>query len=218
MLDWILMATNNTLIYVRDLRKSFFQRQYPWQKHFVTLALNGVNFQVLKGQCLGLLGSNGAGKTTFANEFLPIEAECLNFVNADLIAYGLSPFQPNKMGVEAGRLMIQHIDECVNKNESFAFETTLSGKGYEKKIKRWKLQGYEIILYYLKLPSVDIAIERVKLRVAQGGHTVPEEDIERRFDRSWTNFEKIYKPLADSWIVFDTSGKEPVILDESEGG
>ena len=83
-----------------------------------------------------------------------------------MIAYGLSPFQPNKMGVEAGSLMIQHIDECVDKNESFAFETTLSGKGYERKIKRWKSQGYEIIIYYLKLPSVDIAIERVKLRVA----------------------------------------------------
>jgi len=170
----------------------------------------------LKKKCYIIAGPNGAGKTTFANEFLPVEAECLNFVNADLIAYGLSPFQPNKMGVEAGRLMIQHIDECVGKNESFAFETTLSGKGYERKIKRWKSQGYEIIIYYLKLPSVDIAIERVKLRVAQGGHNVPEQDIKRRFDRSWINFEKIYKPLAHSWIVFDTSGKVPVVFDESE--
>ena len=101
------------------------------------------------------------------------------------------------------------------KNESFAFETTLSGKGYEKKIKAWKSRGYEIIIYYLKLQSVDIAIERVKLRVAQGGHNVLEQDIKRRFDRSWINFNKTYKPLADSWIVFDTSGKEPIVLDES---
>jgi len=163
-----------------------------------------------------IAGPNGSGKTTFANEFLPIEAECFNFINADLIAQGLAPFQPEKMGIEAGRLLIQHIDEYVRKNESFAFETTLSGKGYEKKIKKWKSQGYEIIIYYLKLPSVDIAIERVKLRVAQGGHDVPEQDIKRRFDRSWINFEKIYKLLADSWIVFDTSGKEPVVLDASE--
>ena len=85
-------------------------------------------------KCYILAGPNGAGKTTFANEFLPIEAECLNFINADLIAQGLSPFQPVKMAVEAGRLMIQHINDCVKKNESFAFETTLSGKGYIKKI------------------------------------------------------------------------------------
>ena len=172
----------------------------------------------MKKKCYIIAGPNGAGKTTFANEFLPIEAECLNFVNADLIAYGLSPFQPDKIGIEAGRLMLKHIDECVRKNVSFAFETTLSGKGYEKKIKRWKSQDYEIIIYYLKLPSVDIAIERVKLRVSQGGHDVPEQDIKRRFERSWTNFEKMYKPLADAWIVFDTSGKEPVMLDEWEEG
>lgn len=172
----------------------------------------------MEKKCYVIAGPNGSGKTTFANEFLPIEAECLNFINADLIAQGLSPFQPEKMGVKAGRLMIQHIDECVKKNESFAFETTLSGKRYEKKIQRWKKQGYEIIMYYLKLPSVDIAIERVRLRVAQGGHDVPEIDIKRRFNRSWINFEKIYKPLVDSWIVFDTSGREPVVLDESETG
>ncbi len=196
----------------------------------------------MKKKCYIIAGPNGAGKTTFANEFLPIEAECLNFINADLIASGLSPFQPRKMAVEASRLMIQHIDDCASKNEfqprkmaveasrlmiqhiddcaskneSFAFETTLSDKVYIRKINEWKAQQYEVIIYYLKLPSVDFAIERVKLRVAQGGHNVLEEDIRRRFERSWDNFEKIYKPLADSWIVFDTSGNLPIILDESE--
>jgi predicted ABC-type ATPase len=120
------------------------------------------------------------------------------------------------MAIEAGRLMIQHINECVRRNESFAFETTLSGKGYIKKIVDWKAQQYEIIIYYLKIPTVEFAIERVKLRVSQGGHNVPEQDIIRRFERSWINFKQIYKPLADSWIVFDTSGNQPVILDESE--
>ncbi len=167
-------------------------------------------------KCYILAGPNGAGKTTFANEFLPIEAECLNFINADLIALGLAPFQPAKMAIEAGRLMIQHINECIRKNESFAFEATLSGKGYCKKLKEWKSQGYEIVIYYFKLPSVEFAIERVKLRVAKGGHNVPEHVIRRRFERSWNNFNMLYKPLADSWAIFDTSGETPAIIAESE--
>lgn len=170
----------------------------------------------MQKKCYILAGPNGAGKTTFANEFLPIEAECLNFINADLIAQGLSPFQPAKMAIEAGRLLIERIAECVRKNESFAFETTLSGKGYIKKISDWKNEGYEIVIYFLQLPTVEFAIERVKQRVARGGHNVPEHDIRRRFQRSWVNFSMFYKQLADSWIVFDTSGKMPIIIDESE--
>ena len=166
-------------------------------------------------KCYILAGPNGAGKTTFANEFLPIEAECLNFVNADLIAHGLSPFQPDKMAIEAGRLMIKHINDCVRKNESFAFETTLSGKGYVNKIKEWKKQGYEIIVYFFRLPSVEFAIERVRLRVAKGGHNIQEQDIRRRFNRSWNNFNTLYRPLADSWTIFDTSG-DILVIGESE--
>ncbi len=144
-----------------------------------------------------------------------MEADCLNFINADLIAQGLAPFQPAKMAIEAGRLMIKQINECVRKNESFSFETTLSGKGYVKKIKEWKNQGYEIIIYFLKLPSAEFAIERVKLRVAKGGHNVPVQDVKRRYERSWHNFSELYKPLADSWVIFDTSGDLPIIVDES---
>lgn len=166
----------------------------------------------MQKKCYIIAGPNGAGKTTFANDFLPIEAECLNFINADLIAAGLSPYQPEKMGIEAGRIMLKKIAECVFKGESFAFETTLSGKLYEKKIKNWKLKGYKIIIYYLKLPSVEIAIERVNMRFINGGHNVPENDIRRRFERSWVNFQKIYKTLADSWIVFDSSGRKPIII------
>lgn len=170
----------------------------------------------MKKRCYIIAGPNGAGKTTFANEFLPIEAECLNFINADLIAQGLSPFQPNKVAIAAGRLMLQHIDECVRRNESFAFETTLSGKAYQRKIGIWRNQGYEIIIYYLKVPTVEFAIERVKLRVSKGGHDVSEQDIRRRFDKSWQNFKTVYKPLADSWTIFDTSGELPIIIDASE--
>jgi predicted ABC-type ATPase len=171
----------------------------------------------MKKKCYIIAGPNGAGKTTLANEFLPIEAECLNFINADLIAQGLSPFQPDRAAIEAGRLMIHRMDECVRENESFAFETTFSGKGYVRKIKDWKSQGYEIVIYFLKLPSVDFAIERVRFRVTQGGHNIPEDIIRRRFDKSWKNFQETYRHLADSWTVFDTSGKLPVILEESEG-
>ena len=169
----------------------------------------------MQKKCYIIAGPNGAGKTTFANEFLPIEAECLNFINADLIAKGLSPFQPEKVAIQAGKLMIQQMNEFLKKNQSFAFETTFSGKEYAEKIRNWKSQNYEVIIYYLKLPSVDLAIERVKLRVSQGGHNVPENVIRRRYDRSWENFQHIYKRLADSWTVFDTSGKVPVILEES---
>jgi predicted ABC-type ATPase len=169
----------------------------------------------MQKKCYIIAGPNGAGKTTFANEFLPIEAECLNFINADLIAKGLSPFQPEKVAIQAGKLMIQQMNEFVNKNQSFAFETTFSGKEYAEKIRNWKSKKYEVIIYYLKLPSVNLAIERVKLRVSQGGHNVPENVIRRRYDRSWENFQHIYKQLANSWTIFDTSGKVPEILEES---
>jgi len=112
--------------------------------------------------------------------------------------------------------MVQKINDCIKSNESFAFETTLSGKGYVNKIKDWKSQQYEIIIYYLRIPTVEFAIERVKLRVSQGGHNIPEQDIRRRFERSWINFQEIYKSLAHSWIVFDTSVSQPVIIDNSE--
>ena len=112
----------------------------------------------MKCKCYIIAGPNGAGKTTFAREFLPVEAECLNFVNADLIALGLSPFQPETMAIKAGRLMIRNINDCINNRESFAFETTFSGKGYVNKIKNWKAKQYEIIIYYLGVPTVEFAI------------------------------------------------------------
>ena len=168
--------------------------------------------------CYIIAGPNGSGKTTFASEYLPVEVGCINFINADLIAQGLSPFDPTRVAIMAGKLLIQQIDHCIQKGFSFAFETTLSGKGYERKIRCWKKLGYEIIMYYLKLPSAEIAIERVRFRVAQGGHHVPEEDIRRRFSRSWRNFNEIYKPLADSWVIFDTSKSPSIILDEGCNG
>jgi predicted ABC-type ATPase len=166
-------------------------------------------------RCYIIAGPNGAGKTTFAKAFLPLEGECVNFINVDLIAQGLSPLAPDKVRIEAGRLRLHRIEACVARGEPFAFETTLSGKRYVERIRRWQDEGYQIIIYYLRLPSVDMAIDRVKIRVAQGGHDVPEEDIRRRFERGWRNFREIYRNMADAWVVFDTSEHTPEIVEES---
>lgn len=121
-----------------------------------------------------IAGPNGAGKTTFAREFLPNEGGCPIFVNADLIAAGISPFLPDKAAFHAGRLMIEEINRHALNNESFAFETTLSGKTYALMIPEWQRMGYSIKLVFLCLPDVNIAVERVKYRVEQGGHNIPE--------------------------------------------
>jgi len=166
--------------------------------------------------CYIIAGPNGAGKTTFAKTYLPHETDCSNFINADLIAEGLSPFKPETVAFEAARLLLRKIDDNVARNESFAFESTLSGKNYIKRIEDWKNKGYRIIILFLKLPDENMAIARVRQRVSEGGHSVPNETIKRRFTKGWRNFEKYYKGLVDEWILFDNSGETPVILEESK--
>ena len=160
-------------------------------------------------------GPNGAGKTTFARHFLPEEAKCINYINADLIAAGLSPFAPQNVKIKAGKLMLQEIDRCVSCDESFAFETTLSGNLYVQKILRWRALGYRVVLIYFSLPSAEMAIDRVNFRVEQGGHHIPENDVRRRFDRSKENLEVVYKGIVDSWVVIDTSSTVPIVIEES---
>jgi predicted ABC-type ATPase len=135
-----------------------------------------------------IAGPNGSGKTTFAREFLPAEGNYPSFINADLIAEGLSPFRPEAMAVEASRLMLEHVRQMVTRREDFAIETTLAGRVYLRMIQEWKAVGYRIELIFLQLPSADLAVERVRQRVAQGGHNIPEPDIRRRFDRGLANF------------------------------
>lgn len=161
-----------------------------------------------------IAGPNGAGKTTFAREYLPNEADCPIFVNADLIAEGLSPFQPGSMAIRAGRLMLGQINDHARKGESFAFETTLSGRGYARLIPHWQGQGYQVKLFFLCLPTPEMAITRVKQRVREGGHDVPETIIRRRFLSGWQNFENIYRDLADEWVLYDNSGVQPLLLAE----
>jgi predicted ABC-type ATPase len=128
-----------------------------------------------------IAGPNGAGKTTFARSFLSREAQCPRFINADLIAAGLSPFVPESAAIKSGRLMLKEMTECARRGESFAFETTLSGLAYLGHIKRWRAQAYHVSLFFLSLPDAEFAISRVAERVRQGGHHVLEEVIRRRF-------------------------------------
>ena len=163
-----------------------------------------------------IAGPNGAGKTTFATEFLPNEAHCPLFVNADLIAAGLSPFAPEVAAVKAGRLMLQRILDLADSGESFAFETTLSGLIYSRRIPRWRAAGYHVTLIFLSLPSPEVAIARVAERVRQGGHDVPERTIRRRFATGRRNFERVYRQIVDAWSLYDNSGRKPLLLDWRE--
>ncbi len=161
-----------------------------------------------------IAGPNGAGKTTFAGEFLPNEANCPNFVNADLIAAGLAPFAPETAAFRAGRLMLTEIHNHVCRDESFAFETTLSGRHYAQLIPRWQSSGYHVKLFFLLLESPELAIARVRQRVRSGGHNVPESVIRRRFAAGQRNLKLLYKPIVDEWAVYDNSGPSPLLLGE----
>src|SRR5438874_1199177 len=163
-----------------------------------------------------IAGPNGAGKTTFAREFLPNEAGLPEFINADLIAQGISPFAPEKAAIAAGRMMLRTIKEKVRRRESFAFETTLSGRNYARHIPRWRKAGYQVTLVYLSLPSVLIAIARVKDRVARGGHNVEPAIIRRRFGSGLRNFHEIYLKLVDSWLLYDNSDAAPRLIATGE--
>jgi predicted ABC-type ATPase len=163
-----------------------------------------------------IAGPNGAGKTTFARDFLPSEAHTLRFINADLIAAGLAPFNPESVAFKAGRLMLQEIDECVVAGHDFAFETTLSGLSYLQKIKCWQALGYQVKLWFLSLPSGDLAVSRVAQRVMQGGHNIPEDVIRRRFKVGLKNFNQHYRYAVGSWMLYDNSGMTPKLLDWSD--
>ncbi len=159
-----------------------------------------------------IAGPNGAGKTTFARQYLPREAGCPAFVNADLIASGLSPFEPESVQIHAGRLMLQEVERHFQAGESFAFETTLAGRGYLQSIKRWRAAGYQIKLIFLALGSEEEAIARVNERVRQGGHGIPEDVIRRRFRAGRQKFKDLYQSIVDSWVMYDNSGESPVVL------
>jgi predicted ABC-type ATPase len=156
-------------------------------------------------QLVAVAGPNGAGKSTLASRLLPEEFRLYDYVNADTIARGLSAYNPESVAIQAGRVMLERMDELAAARVDFAFETTLSGRAYARWIRRLKDNGYVFHLFFIALRDVELSIERVKHRVKLGGHNVPEEVIRRRFGAGIRNFFELYRPLADNWRVYENS-------------
>jgi len=152
-----------------------------------------------------IAGCNGAGKTTASYTILPAILQCKEFVNADEIAKGLSPFQPEKVSLQAGRIMLNRIDDLINQNVDFAIETTLTTLSYRKTIIAARLKGYTITLLFFYLKDIELAIERVKKRVSEGGHHIPEDVIIRRYNKGLYNLINIFVNLFDYWLIIDNS-------------
>lgn len=154
-------------------------------------------------------GPNGAGKSTFARLFLPDYADCREFVNADLIAAGLSPFNPESLAIQAGKLMLERIETLAEARADFGFETTLAGKSWVPVLQRLREKGYRLHIFFLWIPGPELALVRIEERVRAGGHSVPEEVVRRRFARGLRNFFGIYAPVVDAWLILDNSKRPP---------
>ncbi len=167
-------------------------------------------------EILIVAGPNGAGKTTFAMKHLPAHLAGVDYINADLIAAGLAPMNPLSANIRAGKLLLTELDRLTAQKQSFAFETTLSGRAYLRRVIRWRELGYKVTLYFLSLPTADEAVKRVRLRVAKGGHNVPEQDVRRRFEAGLSNLRNVYAEVVDDWVLFDNRGAVPVVLERKE--
>jgi predicted ABC-type ATPase len=161
-----------------------------------------------------IAGCNGAGKTTASMTVLPEILNCYEFVNADEIAKGLSPFQPEKVAIEAGRIMLNRLNQLVESSVDFAFETTLATRSYVSFIKKAKSKNYTIILVFIYLKSMQLAKKRVNQRVISGGHNIPIDVIERRYESGLKNFQNLYLPISHQWYCFDNSEDNPYMVAE----
>ncbi len=157
-------------------------------------------------------GCNGAGKTTASYTILPEILNCEEFVNADEIARGLSPFQSESAAIQAGRLMLERINKLIENGYDFAFETTLATKSYKNLVEKAKMKGYHITLLFFWLRTPDLAVKRVETRVKEGGHNIPEEVIRRRYDNGLKNFFGIFEQIVDDWMFIDNSGEPYEII------
>jgi predicted ABC-type ATPase len=163
-----------------------------------------------------IAGSNGAGKTTFAAKFLPDFVQCREFLNADLIAAGLSPFAPETQNVRAGRLLLERIRKLASERADFGFETTLSGRSHVRLLSDMKATGYRVVLFFLWLPNADMAVARIRNRVKLGGHNVPEDDVRRRHAAGVGNLFRLYRPIIDAWWLYDASRLPPTLIASEE--
>jgi predicted ABC-type ATPase len=157
-------------------------------------------------------GPNGAGKTTIALTILPSLLETFEYVNADLIASGLSAFQPESVAIQAGRIMLERLDLLANSGVNFAFETTLAARSFAPFLRKCQVQGYQVNLIYVWLDTPELAIERVQQRVLAGGHAIPVEIIRHRYDRGRKNLVDLYLKLCDNWIIYDNSQSIPRLV------
>jgi predicted ABC-type ATPase len=163
-------------------------------------------------------GPNGAGKTTYVRRFLPQEMRCREFVNADLIAAGLSPFAAEQAAFEAGRIMLNRLRELAAQRVDFSFETTLSGRAYAPLLKTWRAAGYRIRLDFLWIPDLDITRQRVRQRVTKGGHNIPDAVQQRRFHLGIRHLAGRYRPLVDEWRLYDNTGQRPHLVARERDG
>jgi predicted ABC-type ATPase len=159
-----------------------------------------------------LAGPNGAGKSTVAPALLRGALAVTEFVDADVIARGLSAFNPESVSIAAGRIMIARLRELAARRESFAFETTLASRSFVPWLRDLRTSGYEIHILFLWLPSADFAVERVAARVRSGGHYVPAGTVRRRYGAGLRNFFSLYQPIASTWAIYDASGPEPRLV------
>lgn len=157
-------------------------------------------------------GCNGAGKTTASYTILPEILNCKEFVNADEIAKGISPFNPESSAIQAGRLMLDRIRILIDKGNDFAFETTLATKSYRNYVQKAKENGYIVTLLFFWLRTPDLAVKRVETRVKEGGHNIPELIIRRRYENGLKNFFGIFEPIVDEWMFIDNSGEPYEII------
>jgi len=154
-------------------------------------------------------GPNGSGKSTFAQAYFRLQNGHARFINADTIASGLAAGKESQAAFHAGRVMLAAITDAFHANENFSFESTLSGKTWRKTLEEARKRGYQLTIYFVYLEKISLNIKRVQQRVREGGHSIPKETILRRFPRSFENFWKVYRPLCNSWFIFDNSGSKP---------
>jgi len=206
-------SLNGDNVIVKEILKPMFLKERSLKQEIKS----HLDKRVRNANVYIIAGSNGAGKTTFARSFLPDYAKCRRFVNSDLIAQGLSPFSPEGAAMKAGRLVLEEISDLAGKGLDFGFETTLSGKFYVNRLRDLKQNGYSLHLFFLWVPTPELAIARIKDRVAEGGHHVASEDVKRRFFRGIYNLFNFYRPLLDSWILLNNSSVTPSLIAKEKG-